>query len=183
MRIVATARYINMDIHGSNNYPTMEVATAAVQVTLCGLQSTANLPPSPPEFEPPTAAQIKPEVNHACPPAGLPPYPVPFQPPWIVYNGLQTFHGNLQDLRTSNPVQPTAPSGFPPRPPVEPERTSGGGMPLFNHFPGLTSKGAGMFPTSSVREERPPVIVPSHEPYPSLRWPVNSGSGSGGTIS
>jgi hypothetical protein len=212
MRIVATARYINLDIHGSNSNPT-EAATVPVLVSLGDLQNTVNLPPSPPQFTPPTTVQIEPEITYACPPAVLPPNPIPSQvSPRLVYHGLQALHANLQALRANLPSRPTTPSLFSPRrplqpertsnggmplslqtlqaslpsrsttpppfsqrPPFEPQRTSNGGMPLSFHFPGLNSRGKGMFPPSYVREERPPVIVPSQGPCPTY---VTSGSGS-----
>lgn len=169
MRIVATARYINTDIHGSSNHPTMEAATAPVPVSPGDLQITSNSPPSPPEFEPPTTTQIEPKMNHEFPSTG-PPLPAPFQSrACFPYNHLETFHGKLQSPWPSNPFEWTTPSRFPPHPPFESGRIPGGGVPLYDHFPGLNSKGAGMFPLSSVREEQPPVIVASHEAYPRLR--------------
>ena len=168
MRIVATARYINTNIHGSNYHAAMEAPASSVPVIVDNQGSLAELPPS--------TVEIEAEMSDAFLPVALPPHTVPYSAPsqnpsWFFHNPLPVLQGMVPGLYAGNPLKPTI-AFHPPLPParLESESIIGSRVSFSDHFPGLNSKGEDMFPPSLVREERPPVILSSQQAFPQLGW-------------
>ena len=169
MRIVATARYINTEIHGGNNSTTTDVAIDRTAANPIADDIVAETVPIISKKSAPIADE--PGISEMIPPGHFVPYlpPLPFPSPPIL-NPPPQLTGNIKrpPERTQIPCISSN-----PQPPYQSQSHGNSSQPLEWTDPFLwvnrIGGSVGVFPALNVREERPPVILPN-DPVKRENW-------------